>query len=109
MKALLRIGIVMALCGIALVELTLHNRSLKLTQRLHACEVHRQFLYEQRDSLLAEIARLSSFSRLESLWIAEGKPRWEETDGRQAVDLGQEPGPVEKELLAFQHEKEVRQ
>lgn len=90
----------MFLCGMAQVGLTLHNRSLRLTQRMHADEVRRQSLLEQRDSLLVEVARLSGFARLESLWIADGRPQVEEVGTQESEVMAQELESGRHEMVA---------
>jgi len=93
MKTLARIGIVVFLCGLALAGLALHNRSLMLTRQVAQDESRCKFLTEKRDSLEAEVLRLSSFARLESLWVAAGRPAYSPAEDVVAV---QEPdtGPM---------------
>lgn len=71
MKTAVRILMLVMLCGLALGYLYQHNCSLRLTRQLSNLEKERRLLAEELDSIDIEIARLSCFGRLESLWIAE--------------------------------------
>jgi len=70
MKSLERIAIVVLLCLLALGYLYQHDCSLRLAKQLSMLETERQLLIEELDSIDVDIAHLTSFSRLESLWIA---------------------------------------
>lgn len=76
MRSLFRIGLVVCLCGLALSYLLLHNWSLALTRRLDRLEKQRCLFVENRDSLETEIALLTGFTRLESLWVDAGRPQF---------------------------------
>ncbi len=93
MRTLIRIGIVWFLCMLALAYLGLHNRSLRLTRLLSTCEGRHRHLLEQRDSLAVLVMRLESFSRLESLWVASGRPRYSAQEDAIAV-TEPDTGPV---------------
>jgi len=71
MSTLGRIATVIALCGLALGYLYQHNCSMRLARQLSALEKERQLLLEQLDSIDVDIAQLTSFGRMESLWAAE--------------------------------------
>ena len=74
MSTVRRILLVFVLCVLAVAYLYQHNYSMKLTRNLSRLETQRQLLAEKLDGLNAEIIRLSSFARMESLWIAQGRP-----------------------------------
>jgi hypothetical protein len=46
----------------------------RLTRSLSRLETQRQLLAEELDGVYAEIVRLSAFARMESLWVAQGRP-----------------------------------
>jgi hypothetical protein len=74
MGTLRRILLVLVLCGLGLGYLYQHYWSMRLTRRVAQLTKERQLLVERRDRLDIEIVRLSSFERLESLWVAAGRP-----------------------------------
>lgn len=74
MGTLRRIILVLVLCGLAIGYLYQHYWSMRLTRRVAQLTKERQLLVERRDRLDIEITRLSSFERLESLWVAAGRP-----------------------------------
>jgi len=99
MSTVRRILLVFVLCVLAVAYLYQHNYSMRLTRSLSRLETERQLLAEKLDSVDADIVKLSSFARMESLWIAEGRPaapvdRLGPTDG-QPVALVQHPGADE--------------
>jgi len=96
LKTLLRVGIVVVLCGLALTGLWLHNRSLRLVSRVQALETHHRELSQEACSLRAEVNRLACYSRLESLWVAAGRPAEEglTADGLQSTAQNPDSGPV---------------
>lgn len=67
------IVLVVALCGIGVLYIMQHTCSLKLAQRIGELEHERELLVQQLDSVEVDIVRLSSFVRLESLWVAQGR------------------------------------
>jgi hypothetical protein len=69
-----RIILVFVICALAVAYLYQHSCSVKLTRTLSRLETHRQLLAEQLEGVDAEIVRLSTFARMESLWVAEGRP-----------------------------------
>jgi hypothetical protein len=69
-----RILLVFVLCVLAVAYLYQHNYSMKLTRNLSRLETERQLLSEKLDSVDADIVKLSSFVRMDSLWIAQGRP-----------------------------------
>lgn len=93
MKTLTRIGIVVLLCALALGYLHVHDRSLRLTQRIAALDSQRRFLFEERDSLQAVALRLSGFVRLDSLWMAAGRQQYLEPE-RVRAQAGPDSGPL---------------
>jgi hypothetical protein len=74
MSTVRRIVLVFVLCVLAVGYLYQHNYSMKLTRNLSRLETERQLLSEKLDSVDADIVKLSSFARMESLWVAEGRP-----------------------------------
>jgi hypothetical protein len=74
MNTLKRILLVFVLCSLAVAYLYQHSYSVRLTRTLSRLETRRQLLFEKLDSIESEIVELSSFSRLESLWVAQGRP-----------------------------------
>ncbi len=66
--------LVFVLCALAVAYLYQHSYGMRLTRRLSRLETERQLLAEQLDSIEAEIVQLSSFARLESLWVVQGRP-----------------------------------
>jgi len=69
-----RLLLVAVLCGLAVVFLSQHSYSNKLTRTLSRLDRQRQLLAERLDSVDAEIVGLSGFARTESLWTAQGRP-----------------------------------
>jgi hypothetical protein len=69
-----RILLVFVLCVLAVGYLYQHSYSLRLTRNLSRLETQRQLLAEQLEEAKAEVARLSGFARMESLWVAQGRP-----------------------------------
>jgi hypothetical protein len=99
MSTVRRMVLVFVLCALAVAYLYQHNYSMKLTRNLSRLETQRQLLTEKMDSVDADIVKLSSFARMESLWIAAGRPavpadRRGPIDG-QPVALAQHPGADE--------------
>lgn len=74
MTTLRRIMLVFALCVLAVGYLYQHSYSVKLTRGLSRLETERQLLVEKLDGVDAEVVRLSGFARMESLWVAQGRP-----------------------------------
>jgi hypothetical protein len=99
MNTVRRILLVFVLCVLAVAYLYQHSYSMKLTRNLSRLETERQLLAEKLDSVDADIVKLSSFARMESLWIAQGRPavpadRLGPIDG-QPVALVRHPGADE--------------
>jgi hypothetical protein len=91
-----RILLVFVLCVLAVGYLYQHSYSVKLTRNLSRLETQRQLLAEQLDGVDAEIVRLSTFARMESLWVAQGRPaapgdQMTMTEG-QVVAMAKQPG-----------------
>jgi len=82
-----RIVLVFVLCVLAVAYLYQYSCSVKLTRTLSRLETQRQLLAEQLEAADAEIVRLSAFARMESLWVAQGRPPAEE--GRKSTFEGQ--------------------
>jgi hypothetical protein len=74
MSTVRRILLVFVLCCLAVAYLYQHDYSMKLTRSLSRLETERQLLAEKLDSVDADVVKLSSFARMESLWIAQGRP-----------------------------------
>ena len=96
MSMVRRLLLVFVLCVLAVAYLYQHSCSVKLTRNLSRLETQRQLLAEQLDGVDAEIVRLSSFTRMESLWVAQGRPAAPEdqmviVDG-QVVAMAKHPG-----------------
>jgi hypothetical protein len=91
-----RILLVFVLCVLAVAYLYQHNYSMKLTRNLSRLKTQRQLLAEQLEGVDAEIVRLYAFARMESLWVAQGRPpapgdQMVIVDG-QAVAMTRQPG-----------------
>jgi hypothetical protein len=91
-----RILLVFVLCVLAVAYLYQHSYSVKLTRNLSRLEIRRQLLAEQLEGVDAEIVRLSAFARMESLWVAQGRPaapgdQMVGVDG-QVVAMAKHPG-----------------
>jgi hypothetical protein len=91
-----RILLVFVICALAVAYLYQHSYSVKLTRNLSRLETQRQLLAEQLDGVDAEMVRLSAFARMESLWIAQGRPAAPSdqatmTEG-QTVAMAKHPG-----------------
>lgn len=71
--------IMTGLCGIALFYLYLHASSIRLTRELVRLELRERLLLEEIDTLKVAFERLSSFCRLESLYIQN----WQRYEGWQ--------------------------
>ncbi len=74
MTTVRRIILVFVLCVLAVAYLYQHSYSVRLTRNLSRLETQRQLLAEQLEGVNAEVVRLSSFARLESVWVAQGRP-----------------------------------
>jgi hypothetical protein len=74
MTMLRRILLVFVLCVLAVAYLYQYSYSVRLTRNLSRLETQRQLLTEQLDGVDAEVVRLSAFTRMESLWVAQGRP-----------------------------------
>ena len=98
MSMVRRLLLVFVLCVLAVAYLYQHSYSVKLTSNLSRLETQRQLLAEQLEGVDAEIVRLSAFTRMESLWVAQGRPAAPVNrlgpDG-QPVALAQHPGADE--------------
>ncbi|MEO0077810.1 MAG: hypothetical protein ABIK86_02290 [candidate division WOR-3 bacterium] len=55
-------------CVLALAYLYQHDRSVRLTRQLATLATERQLLEDELDSLNVEIAQLTRFERLDSIW-----------------------------------------
>jgi len=99
MSMMRRMLLVFVLCVLAVAYLYQHSYSMRLTRNLSRLETERQLLAEKLDGVNAEVVRLSGFARMESLWVAQGRPsvptdRLNPADG-QSVALAQHPGADE--------------
>ncbi len=61
------VGLIL-LCGLALAYLYQHDRSVRLTRQLTTLATERQLLKDELDRLDVEIAQLTRFERLDSIW-----------------------------------------
>jgi hypothetical protein len=96
MNTVRRILLVFVICVLAVGYLYQHSYSVKLTRNLSRLETQRQLLAEQLDGVDAAIVRLSAFARMESLWVAQGRPaapgdQMAMTEG-QVVAMARQPG-----------------
>jgi hypothetical protein len=96
MNTVRRILLVFVICVLAVGYLYQHSYSVKLTRNLSRLETQRQLLAEQLDGVDAAIVRLSAFARMESLWVAQGRPaapgdQMVRTEG-QMVAMAKQPG-----------------
>lgn len=73
MNTMRPILLVFVLCVLAVAYLYQHSYSVKLTRNLSRLETRRQLLSEKLDEVNADIVRLSGFTRMESLWVAQGR------------------------------------
>jgi hypothetical protein len=87
MTTVRRILLVFVICALAVAYLYQHSYSVKLTRTLSRLETQRQLLAEQLEGADAEVVRLSTFARMESLWVAQGRPA--APPGQPAVPDGQ--------------------
>jgi hypothetical protein len=69
-----RLLLVFMICVLAVAYLYQHSYSLRLTRNLSRLETERQLLAERLEGVGAEIVTLSGFVRMESLWVAQGRP-----------------------------------
>ena len=69
-----RILLVFVICVLAVAYLYQHSYSVKLTRNLSRLETRRHLLTENLDEVNADIVRLSGVVRMESLWVAQGRP-----------------------------------
>ncbi len=96
MTTVKRILLVFVICALAVAYLYQHSYSVKLTRNLSRLETERQLLAERLEGVGAEIVKLSGFARMESLWVAQGRPAVPAdqiviVDG-QVVAMAQHPG-----------------
>ena len=68
-----RILLVFVICVLAVGYLYQHSYSVRLTRNLSRLETQRQLLAEALDGVNADIVRLASFVRMDSLWVAQGR------------------------------------
>jgi len=99
MSMVRRMLLVFVLCVLAVAYLYQHSYSTRLTRSLSRLETERQLLAESLDGVNAEVVTLSGFARMESLWVAQGRPamppdRLDPVDG-QSVALAQHAGADE--------------
>ena len=96
MTTVRRILLVFVLCVLAVGYLYQHSYSVKLTRNLSRLETQRQLLAERLDGVDAQIVRLSAFTRMESLWVAQGRPaapgEQPVTAEGQVVAMAKQPG-----------------
>jgi len=89
-----RMLLVFVLCALAVAYLYQHSYSMRLTRNLSRLETRRQLLSERLDEVNADIVRLSGFVRMESLWVAQGRPPapagWPNPAAGQAVALAKQ-------------------
>lgn len=74
MTTIRRLLLVFVICVLAVAYLYQHSYSVRLTRNLSRLETERQLLAERLDGVGAEIVTLSGFVRMESLWVAQGRP-----------------------------------
>ncbi len=74
MTTVKRILLVFVICVLAVAYLYQHSYSVRLTRNLSRLETERQLLTERLEGVGAEIVTLSGFVRMESLWVAQGRP-----------------------------------
>lgn len=74
-SGLLGMVIVFVLCLIALGYLYQHSCSRCLTRREVALRSRHRVLSERVESLEVEVMKLTSFVRLDSVWMAAGQPK----------------------------------
>jgi len=74
MTTVRRIALVFVLCVLAVAYLYQHSYSVRLTRTIARLETERQLVAEQLEGVDAELVRLSAFARMESLWVAQGRP-----------------------------------
>ncbi len=96
MTTMRRILLVFVICVLAVAYLYQHSYSVKLTRNLSRLETERQLLAERLEGVDAEIVTLSGFARMESLWVAQGRPaapadQTVTVDG-QVVAMAKHPG-----------------
>ena len=91
MNMVRRILLVFVLFVLAVGYLYQHSYSMRLTRSLSRLETERQLLAESLDAVNAEVVRLSGFARMESLWVAQGRP----------AAPADQPGPVEGQTVAL--------
>jgi hypothetical protein len=95
MNIMRRILLVFVLFVLAVGYLYQHSCSMRLTRSLSRLETQRQLLAERLDSVDAEVVKLSSFARMESLWVAQGRP----------TAPSERPGPNDNQPVALaQHQ-----
>jgi len=70
----LGLAIVIALCLLALGFLYQHSRSKALTREESALRTRCRLLSEEAESLGVEVVKLTTFARLDSVWVAQGRP-----------------------------------
>jgi len=94
-----RILLVFVLCVLAIVYLYQHSYSTRLTRNLSRLETEKQLLREKLDSLDADVVKLSSFARMESLWTAQGRP----------AAPAEGPGPAEGQPMVLAQHAEMNE
>jgi hypothetical protein len=96
MTTMRRILLVFVICVLAVAYLYQHSCSVKLTRNLSRLETERKLLAERLEGVGAEIVTLSGFARMESLWVAQGRPAVPAdqivTANGQVVAMAKHPG-----------------
>ena len=108
MGTLRRMLLVLVLCGLSIGYLYQHYWSMRLTRRVAQLTKERQLLIETRDRLDVEITRLSGFERLESLWVAAGRPEASGDEHKSLADFGHSPSGLGDWFTAFDCSTAVR-
>jgi len=74
LKTLLRMALVVFLCGIAITYLYVHHCSMGLTEEVERAREDLRLRTQELEQLQSEVECLAGFARLDSVWHTAGRP-----------------------------------
>ncbi|UCG42608.1 MAG: hypothetical protein JSU73_12225 [candidate division WOR-3 bacterium] len=74
MKTLVRMALVVFLCGIAIAYLYVHHYSMGLTEEVEQAREGLRLRTQKLEQLRSEVEYLAGFARLDSVWASAGRP-----------------------------------
>lgn len=96
MKTLLRMALVVFLCGIAITYLYVHHCSMGLTEGVEQAKEELRLRTQKLEQLQSDVETLAGFARLDSVWDRAGRPCCDpghEAAQEAALAAAAQPGP----------------